>query len=204
MNSLTAAEQRDGWRLLFDGKSLDGWDATGSLEGWTVDGDAIACTVNRGGYLYTQDTFEDFELRISFRIASQCNSGIFFRWSDLSDPVNTGYEIQVLDTFGPDRTGVHDCGAIYELVPPSKQTMKPAGEWNDVVLKCEGPHISVSMNGEEICTMNSDLWDTPHQNPDGTKTKFNYAWKDLPRRGHIGLQDHGGKVWYRDVKVREL
>ena len=203
-NALTDAEKADGYRLLFDGKTLDGWAATRNDEGWAVDDGSILCTVNGGGYLYTQEQLEDYCLKMDFKIDTGCNSGIFFMWSDLDDPVNTGLEIQILDTYGPDRTGVHDCGAIYELVPPTKQTMRPAGEWNETVLTFRGDDVTFAMNGEVVAEMDISQWTEPHTHIDGSRTKFTKAWADLPRRGHIGLQDHGGKVWFKNIKVRSV
>ena len=88
------------WRELFNGRDLGGWAATGDAAGWDVDGGCIRCRAERGGYLYTLDRFEDFELSLEYRTEPRCNSGVFFRWSDLQDPVNTGLEIQILDTWG--------------------------------------------------------------------------------------------------------
>ncbi|HID56746.1 TPA: DUF1080 domain-containing protein [Candidatus Poribacteria bacterium] len=203
---LTPEERAEGWEELFDGKTLNGWAPTGRAEGWTVDEEekAILCTVRGGGYLYTLDEFDNFILKIDFKIDPGVNSGIFFRWSDLSDPVHTGLEMQILDTYGKEPPGKHDCGALYDMVPPKKSACKPAGEWNHVVITCKGPYITIDMNGERIIDVNIDDWDTPGMNPDGTKNKFKYAWKDLPKRGHIGLQDHGGKVWFRNIKIKRL
>ncbi|MEO2005006.1 MAG: DUF1080 domain-containing protein [Candidatus Poribacteria bacterium] len=203
-NTLTDAERNDGWQLLFDGASLDGWGTTGNDDGWATEDGTIVCTVSGGGYLYTEEQFEDYCLAVDFKINPGCNSGIFFMWSDLDDPVNTGLEIQILDTYGPGRTGVHDCGAVYELVPPKKQTMRPAGEWNQIVLTFTGDDVSIDMNGENIVEMDISEWTEPHKHVDGSRTKFTKAWASLPRRGHIGLQDHGGKLWFRNVKIRSV
>jgi hypothetical protein len=200
----TEKEKAEGWISLFDGKTLKGWAATGSDEGWTVDDDAILCTVKGGGYLYTLEQYENFVLSIDFKIDAGVNSGVFFRWSDLKDPVNTGIEMQVLDTYGREKPGKHDCGAIYDLVAPGKQACKPAGEWNTAVITCNSNLITVQLNGEKIAEMDVDKWTTAGMNPDGTKNKFQYAWKDMPRKGHIGLQDHGGKVWFRNIKLKSL
>src|ERR1044071_4155020 len=97
-NELTEAEKAEGWKLLFDGQSLAGWGTTGKPEGWAVEDGAIACTVQGGKYLYSKEQFEDFTLSAEFKFEPKTNSGIFFRWSDLSDPVDSGIEMQVLDT----------------------------------------------------------------------------------------------------------
>lgn len=201
---LTEQEKADGWISLFDGETLDGWAATGKDEGWTVDNGAIMCTVKGGGYLYTLEQFEDFVLSVDFKIDEGVNSGIFFRWSDLNDAVHTGIEIQILDSFGHHNQGKHACGAIYDMVAPSKNVCKPAGVWNNTTINCKGSFISIEHNGETVAHMDMNKWSEPGKNPDGTKNKFKYAWKDMPRKGHIGLQDHGGKVWFRNIKIKTL
>lgn len=201
---LTEKEKAEGWISLFDGKTLDGWAATGNDEGWTVDNGTILCTVSGGKYLYTLEQYENFVLSVDFKIDEGVNSGIFFRWSDLSDPVHTGIEIQILDSFGRENPGKHDCGAIYDMVAPSKNVCKPAGEWNNTTITCKDNMITVKHNGEKIAEMDVDKWSEPGKNPDGTKNKFKYAWKDMSPKGHIGLQDHGGKVWFRNIKLKPL
>ena len=201
---LTQREKEEGWISLFDGKTLNGWGATGDPKGWTVDDGCILCTVQGGQYLYTKEQFADFVLAIDFRTEPKVNSGIFLRWGDLKDAVHTGIEIQILDTHGKTPTTTHDCGAIYDLVAPTRNTCKPAGEWNHAVITCNKSMLSVELNGEKIAEMDVDRWTTAGLNPDGTKNKFRYALKDFPRRGHIGLQDHGGRIWFRNIKLKQL
>jgi len=190
------------WKDLFDGQSLNGWGVTGSPEGWIVDEGTILCTAQRGGYLYTLEQFEDLDLELEFKTEPKVNSGIFFRWSDLADPVHTGMEIQILDTYGREPPGTHDCGALYDMVAPRVNAARPAGEWNPMRLSYRGSFITLDLNGERVLEVDIDQWDTPGKNPDGTPNKFKYAWKDLPRRGHIGLQDHGGRIWFRAIRIR--
>ena len=201
---LTEQEKSEGWISLFDGETLDGWAATGRPEGWAVDDGSILCTVQGGGYLYTEAQFGDFILSVDFKIDPGTNSGIFFRWSDLRDPVHTGFEVQILDTYGKEPPGKHDCGALYDMVAPSKQACKPAGEWNTCVITCDDNLITIELNGEKVVETDLNEYTTPGMNPDGTKNKFKYAWKYMPRKGHIGLQDHGGKVWFRNIKIKPL
>src|SRR2546426_8190909 len=108
---LRKAEADTGWKLLFDGKSLDGWGILGAKEGWAVEDGAIACTVKHGNYIYTNESFKDFSFRCEFKTDRKVNSGIFVRWEDLQDPVNSGMEIQILDSFGRVKPDKHDCGA---------------------------------------------------------------------------------------------
>lgn len=192
------------WQELFDGDTLGGWTATGNAEGWTVEDGCIKCLAQKGGYLATNGQFEDFEMTLEYRTEPDVNSGIFFRWSDLKDPVHTGLEIQILDTYGKEDLGKHDSGALYDLVPPGVNAVLPAGEWNQVRLKCLGPMTEFDLNGQRVLDVNIDDYDTPGKGPDGEPNKFKYAWKDLPRRGHLGLQDHNGVIWFRNIRVREL
>lgn len=217
--ALCGAEPEGGWQSIFDGRSLDGWTVTGKPEGWAVEDGAIVCRVKGGGYLYTEKKYEDYALSLDFKVTPpvpklnpktkkeemrKCNSGVFVRWSDLKNPVHTGIEIQVFDSVGVATPGKHDCGAIYDMVAPSKNVEKPVGEWNRMVITCKGPLISVELNGEKICEMNADQFETAGQNPDGTKNKFKFPWKTMPRLGHIGFQDHGHVVWFKDIKIKPL
>jgi hypothetical protein len=114
--------------------------------------------------------------------------------------VQTGFEIQVMNGKG---TGMHDFGAIYDLVAPKKNNLKPAGEWNAVEITADGPHIKVAVNGEPVAEINCDEWPEPGKRPDGSSHKFRMAVKDFPRKGYLGFQDHGHKVWYRNVRILE-
>lgn len=201
-NKLTKKEKRQGWKLLFDGETLDGWKATGRAEGWAVEEGALACTVKGGGYLYTVEEFENFSLSIDYKVAPGTNSGVFFRWSNLGDPVNTGIEMQVFDSHDKTEPDNHDDGAVYDILAPSKNMTKPAGEWNRAVLTCKDSLVTIALNGKKICEMDLNRWTEAHKNPDGSTNKFNLAYKDLPRKGHIGLQDHGGRVWFKNVKIK--
>ena len=192
------------WISIFDGKNLDGWSTTGKPEGWTIEDECIVCTVQGGKYLYTQDQYENFVLSVDFKIAEKTNSGIFFRWSDLDDPVHTGIEIQIFDSYGQEVADTHTCGAIYDMVAPSSNPSKPAGEWNNILITSVPNHISVEKNGAQIAEMDVEQWGEAGKNADGSKNKFKYAWKDMPQKGHIGLQDHGGKVWFRNLKIQQL
>ena len=190
---------------LFDGESLNGWGITRNPDGWTVEDGCIYCKAEKGGYLYTErNDFKDFEVSLAFKHHPKANSGVFFRWTDLEDPVQTGIEIQILDTHGRDPATVKCSGAVYDVQAPSHNSCKPAGEWNTLLLKAEGPVIDVTLNDDPITHADLSAWTTAEQNPDGTPNKFKRPYCEMVEAGHIGLQDHGGRIWFRDLEIRLL
>jgi hypothetical protein len=204
-NTLTPAEKAAGWKLLFDGQTLNGWKSTGTADNWAVDNGAIVNTQKGSGYLATVDnSYKNFTLSLEFLMEKDCNSGIFFHWTNLNDPVQTGIEIQVLDSSGKTKVDKHDCGAVYDCMEPMVNATKPAGEWNKIAITCKDNLIWIDMNGKRIIYMDSNRWTTPHHNPDGTPNKFDTAYKDMAQPGYIGFQDHGHKVWYRNIKIRQF
>jgi hypothetical protein len=112
-----------------------------------------------------------------------------------------GIEIAIDDTT---TAGYHDTGAIYDLVQPRRNAMKPAGEWNHIAITCDRSVIRVELNGEPVAQMNLDEWTTPNRRPDGSAHKFDVAYKDHPRQGYIGLQDHGSACWFKNIKIRPI
>jgi hypothetical protein len=185
---------------LFDGESLDGWGITGNPDSWEVEDGCIHCKALKGKYLYTvRKDFKDFELSLGFKHDPGANSGVFFRWTDLENPVQTGIEIQILDTHEKAPATTHCSGALYDCLAPIRNTCKRAGEWNTMVLKADGSRVTVIMNDE--LTMEADLssWTTAGQNPEGSPNKFERPFCEMMDPGHIGLQDHGGNVWFRDL-----
>lgn len=207
-NELTPQEKKDGWQLLFNGKDLTGWKCNNGKPIATPVEDGSLVPYKSGGYIIINEKqFGDFILKCDVRWEDpRCNSGIFFRVEDPANPVHTGFEVQVMAGKG---TGKHDFGAIYDLAPLTKNTGKPIGEWNHVEIKCQGPEISVKVNGEQVCAINCDDYDKPGLCPDDQKHKYKLngkprAVKDFARSGYLGFQDHGHKVWYKNVKLLEL
>ena len=198
--SAVAQAGDDGWKPLFNGKDTTGWTDGGKP--WLVQDGAL--TWQKGcGYIWTKERFGDFVLDLEFNVSKGCNSGVFFRTSNLRSVVQTGIEMQVLDYFGrkPNR---HSCGAIYDCLAPTKTTVKKPGEWNHMTLTCNDNKIIVVMNGEQIVDMDLDKWTEARKNPDGSKNKFKTPYKDMVREGHIGFQDHGKAVSYRNVRIKVL
>lgn len=201
-NTLSAAEREAGFELLFNGKDLSGWkNNNGKPVQGAVD-DAAIQTYKCGGYVLMHERqFEDFILRCDVKLSKgNTNSGIFVRMSDPKNPVQSGFEIQVMGGTG---SGRHDLGAIYDLVAPSKNMGKPIGEWNSVEITCKGALMSVKINGEQVSEINLDDYKEPKQRPDGSKHKFGDI-RNLPRKGYLGFQDHGSQVWYKNVRIKEI
>ncbi len=188
--------------VLFDGKSLDGWvDGAGKPTKWIIEDGALA-RVPKTGYVWHKDTFGDFVLELEFKVSKGCNSGVFIR-TDPSDPVQKGFEIQVMDSAGKAQPGKHDAGALYDASEPSSNAVKPAGEWNTLRIEAKGPKLVVHLNDQKVQDLDLSLWTKANQNPDGSKNKFGTALGDLPHEGRIGFQDHGHPVWYRNIRIRK-
>ena len=227
-NRLSDAERAEGWRLLFDGATFDGWRGVGRDEvpeaHWSIEDGSIRKVASgdvptapdgqplEGGDIMTVDAFESFELVFEWKVAPGANSGIKYNVSEemstSSPPVHAalGFEYQVLDdelhpdaVNGPNRTA----GALYDLVPPGPaKPLRPVGEFNDARIVFDGNHGEHWLNGEKV--LEFDL-DTEEFAALMTASKYDpiegFADK---RAGHIVLQDHGDDVWYRNIKIREL
>ncbi len=200
----------DGFVPLFNGTDLGGWQAEPGSN-WVVENGVIALNgktdgqEHNGAYLWTREAYGDFILDLEFKIPERANSGIFLRTSDLRDPVYTDLEVQVANSHGKadlSRTGT--AGALYDLQAPSKNPLRAPGEWNHVRVECRGARVAVTLNGEAVVDADLDRWTQTGQNPDGSKNKFKRPLKEFARRGHIGLQDHGRPVWYRNVRIKAL
>jgi hypothetical protein len=206
-NELTAKEKADGWRLLFDGKTLDGWMTSSEKPSKTPVEDGCINPHKCGGYMMIhKEMWENYVLSLDYKISPKCNSGIFIRTSSLKprpgkDVGFNGIEVAIDDTKG---TGYHDPGALYDLAKPSKPMQKPAGEWNRMVITCDGGKIKVELNGEVVTKADMDEFVKPNVRPDGSAHKFDVAFKDHPRKGYIGLQDHGSPCWYKNIKLKVL
>ena len=157
-------------------------------------------------YLWTKQAYENFVLELEFKVIDRTNSGIFIRTSNLQNPVYSGMEIQVANSFGrPGLSNKGTTGAIYDCLAPTENAVRPPGEWNECRVTCQDNLVSVVLNGKEVIDMDVDRWTTAGQNPDATSNKFKKkAIKDFTRRGHIGLQDHGRPVWYRNIRIKPL
>jgi len=206
-NTLSDAEKGAGWRLLFDGQTTAGWRNYGKptiSDGWKVQDGALT-RVGAGGDIITTDQFTNFELSIDWKIEPGGNSGIFYRASEDSDEIYwNAIEMQVLDDAKhPDgQSLLTSAGAAYDLYPSPAGHVHAGGEWNTARLIITGNHVEHWLNGFKLLEyeLGSADW-----NSKVAGSKF----KPHPRfgknaEGHIGLQDHGNVVAYRNIKIRVL
>lgn len=225
--ALSGVEPAEAWMPLFDGRSFAGWRGIGMAgipEGhWVIEDGAIKKVPQgevprqadgqpvEGGDLMTDATFEDFDLRLEWKISPGGNSGIKYNVSEeisLSVPPRQaaiGFEYQIIDdsahpdaAHGPNRTA----GALYDLIAPVRKTLKPVGEYNEARIVFRGRHGEHWLNGEKILEYELE---TPEMNGRLKMSKY----RDIPdfaakRAGHIVLQDHGDAVWFRNIRICRL
>jgi hypothetical protein len=184
----------DGFKPMFNGKDLTGWKTNGN---WVVEEGNVITLMPRPGesgwtryddYLRTEKKYGDFILDLEFKFDKAGNSGVFMRIGDTKNHVESGMEVQILDTHGLKNPGHHDCGGLIKTQGPSKNMVKPAGEWNRYTITLIGSQLKVVLNGEQI------------QDLDLSKG----AMKDRPLTGYISFQDEAKRIWYRNVKIKEL
>lgn len=208
--SLTTEETAAGWKLLFNGTDLTGWkgykkDTPGAT--WIVEDGALALTAGGAGDIMTKEEFGPFELSLEWKISPNGNSGIIYLIKE--DPAaentyNTGPEMQVLDDDGhPDgKIPSHRAGALYDFQVPPQGAVKPVGEWNEAVVRYSGSRIEHWLNDVLVSetSYGDDAWKAKV-----AATKFK-QWPLFGTfgSGHIALQDHGDKVWYRNIKIRPI
>ncbi len=207
LNTLTAEEREAGWELLFDGVSLDGWRGYNRPDlpgGWEAQ-DGMLVRTGPGGDIITDRTFADFELTVEWRVGEAGNSGIFYRAAEGEEWIyHSAPEFQVLDDANH-RDGqdpITSAGSNYALHPAPRGIVRPAGEWNEARIVVQGDRVEHWLNGTHTVEYDfgSDDWEQRVAN-----SKF-VEWPAYGRaeRGHIGLQDHGDLVWFRNLKIRVI
>jgi hypothetical protein len=209
-NTLTAAERKDGWKLLFDGSTTSGWRGfkkEAVPPGWKVVDGALT-RVDKAGDLITTDKYADFDLTFEWRIAKNGNSGVFYHVAeapDLDTVYRTGPEYQLIDNEGhPDAKNGPDrwAGANYALNAPTTSDTKPIGEWNQSRIVVNGPHVEHWLNGTRV--VEYELW-SPDWKARVAKSKFNTMPRyGMEKTGYIALQDHGNEVAFRNMKIKVL
>jgi hypothetical protein len=208
-NTLTPKEKSAGWKLLFDGKTLNGWrgyktEAIGA--GWKVQDGALVLTAGKSGDLLTAQEYADFDLMFEWKISEGGNSGVIYRAGlGESAPYRYGPEYQVLDNekAADNKAGNHLAGSLYDMGAAAPRDLtKPVGQWNQSRLVVQGWKVEHWLNGKKIIA--ADL-----ASPEGKALIAASKFKDWPKfatlsKGYIALQDHGNVVSFRSLKIREL
>ncbi|SDB56378.1 protein of unknown function [Flavobacteriaceae bacterium MAR_2010_188] len=215
-DEIMGTDNQDNTISLFDGKSMDQWRGYLSdkmYDEWTIDGDAMMFTPGSEGgkNIITKDTFTNFVLKLDWKVEEGANSGIFYGVHEdkkFPEAYQTGPEIQVLDNERhPDAKvagGTHKAGSLYDMIACPPELINPAGEWNNMELSVN--HVDnmgqVYMNGNLAFTftVHGPEWDRMVAN-----SKFK-GWEGFGKyqTGHIGLQDHGNKVWFKNISITRL
>ncbi len=218
-NTLSPKEKNNSWELLFDGQTTNGWHTYGRQvagKSWKVEDGVLHLdaaskkqfTTPEGGDLATDQEFDNFDLKLEWKISKNGNSGVMIYVMDdavkYPEPYYTGPEMQVLDNNGhPDgKIYKHHAGDLYDLIASPKDASKPVGEWNYVEIISRNGKLDFYLNGEH--TVNTTMWnDNWRKLVAGSKFK---AWPDFGtfKKGRIDLQDHGDDVWFRNIKIKRL
>ncbi len=207
-NTLSSEEKGDGWKLLFDGKSMDQWKnfkKDGINPKWIIKDGAMTLTSRGGGDIMTKKIYKNFDFKLDWKIAEKGNSGIFILADEKGRAIYShAPEVQILDNERhPDRKKTsRRSGSLYDMITAPAESQKPAGEWNSVRIQLNNSQLKVWQNG--IVTIdikiNGDKWKELL-----AKSKFK-NWKGfaLGESGALGLQDHGDVVSFKNLKIKEL
>ena len=218
-NFLTGDEQKDGWILLWDGKSFEGWRGINKdnfpANGWIIENGELICLGNElpdslhGGDIITKKKYSSFELKAEFKIEKNANNGIkYFVDESLKSGENHGlgleYAILDNDNWPYDKPDYNrTCGSLYDLVrAPDSASVKPYGEWNQAVIKVDGKHITHWLNGIKTVDI---IKDSPEYLQLLAKSKYANisGWGDF-NEGHILLQYEGTIASFRNIKLKVL
>ena len=209
-NQLSAKEKKDGWQLLFDGSSTNGWRAYKNkpTDGWAVENGWLVCKmegVKNRADLITADQYESFILELDWKIEKAHNSGIIYHSTEENGAsYESGPEYQLIDDLGyPDKLSDKQLsGANYDMNAPSAKVAKPAGELNHTKIVVNGAKVEHWLNGTKV--VEYEFW-----TPEWEKNKSNSKWRDvkpygMSKKGHIAFQDHGGGVAFKNIKIKVL
>jgi len=212
-NALTSKEKREGWKLLFDGKTTEGWHSylkPSASAAWAAKDGVLqldATTKEGRGDLVSDKEYENFELSIDWNISETGNSGIMFVVHEdkaYDNTYLTGPEYQLLDNQKAEdnKKANHLAASLYDMIAPAKEASNPAGQWNHTVIRLKNGELTFWLNG--VQTVSTHMWDASWTEL-VSKSKFK-GWKGFAmyHKGHISLQDHGHHIEFRNIKVREL
>jgi hypothetical protein len=207
-NTLTRQESAEGWRLLFDGRTTAGWrefHKPSISPGWQVVDAALVRVASGAGDIITDDQFSNFELVLEWKVGEGGNSGIFYRATEQADTIwKAAPEMQVLDDarHADGKSVLTSAGSNYALYPAPRGVVHPAGQWNAARIIVNGNHVEHWLNGVKLFDYelgSADWKERVRKSKFSTMPLFGTA-----QTGHIGLQDHGDRVAFRNIKIRVL
>lgn len=211
LNTLTSKEKKQGWVLLFDGVSTNGWTNTSGQpvsEGWEISNDCLSTVKGmKGGDIITKNQYSDFILSLDFKIEPACNSGVKYFYTKYETGGKLGMEFQIIDdVLGEDnKQANHLCGSFYDVLPPdeSKKKLNPPGEWNSITIISKGKKVEHRINGKRVLsfTRGDDIFSEAVARSKFSKTNPPFG---MVEKGNILLQEHGGAVSFRNIRIREL
>jgi hypothetical protein len=204
-NTLTAEEQQAGWKLLFDGKTTEGWRGfrkqTPPEKGWVVEEGCLKKIARvRGGDIVSLEQFTDFELQWDWKIPAKANNGIKYFITE-SRTSAIGHEYQMIDDSGV-KVPKHRTASFYDVLPPGNVNLKPMGEWNHSRILVRGNQVEHWLNGDKVLAYELG-------SPEVLAAVQNSKFKDVEGfgtkiTGHILLTDHTDEAWFRNIKIRRL
>ena len=209
-NTLSEKEKKEGWKLLFDGTTMNGWRSyqNKQTDNWDIKNGELYCKiegVTKRADLITSDKYENYELQIDWKISPKKNSGIVYMVTeDNGATYESGPEYQLIDDIGyPGKLSDKQLsGSNYDMNAPTAKVVKPADEFNHTKIVINKGHVEHWLNGTKV--VDYQLW-----TPEREQTKANSKWKDvktygMTKSGHIALQDHGGGIAFKNIKIKPL
>ncbi len=208
-NTLTEKEKKEGWKLLFDGQTTNGWKTFKGREadGWEVVNGELHCKekATKRADLLTANQYDNFELTIDWKVAKGFNSGIVYRCTEENDATfESGPEYQLIDdvTYPSKLNDKQLSGSNYDMNAPSQKAAKPTGEYNRTRIVVNNAHVEHWLNGVKV--VEYEFW-----TPEWEQIKAGSKWKDvkpygMSKKGYIALQDHGGGIWFKNIKIKKL
>jgi len=211
-NTLTEKEKAEGWKLLWDGTTTEGWQRAGKQtfpeKGWEIkDGELSVIPKGGGGDIVTKDMYTDFILKVDYKLTKAANSGIKY-FIDPKIHGGTSLEYQLLDpNHGDAKQGIdgnRKNASFYDVLPAPRgeELLKPVGEWNTAMIVSKGNHVEHWLNGEKVLAFERGS-EAFRAAVEKSKFKGKENWGET-KTGHILLQDHGDQVWFRNIKIKVL
>ncbi|WP_205513455.1 3-keto-disaccharide hydrolase [Longitalea arenae] len=211
-----SSKKNDGWQVLFDGSSKDNWHVYNNKSdgsAWKVQNGILyldpAARKNGagGGDLVTNEEYENFHLKLEWKIDSAGNSGIIFLTQE--DPKYgqsylTGPEMQIIDNNGhrDAKINKHRAGDLYDLIASTPENVRPWGQWNQIEILINKGKLDLFQNGAKV--VSTTMWDDNWKNMIAASKFKNWAGFGMFQKGRIALQDHGNGVSFRNIQIKRL